>query len=357
VFDFLEKTKEGCIMKIIKGTAKFFVLCLVVLFVCSIWVPADAQEKQIMLKVTTFFSPQDEIAITLGNWCKEVEKRTNGRVKTRFYPGSTLAPPPQQYDAVVKGIADVGQHVLGYTMGRFPLSEVIDLPLGIPNGVVASRMMNEYYKKFNPKEFDEVKVLWLHGQGPGYVCTRNKPVQKLEDLKGMRLRTYGGNAKFIAALGGAPVAMPMTEVYDALSRGMVDGLLSGIGPLYGFRTGEHIKYVTLNNLTSYTACQAVVMNKKVWSSLPQDIQKILDGLSAEYIEIFGEAWDKQDKDALAYFKKSLQFVTPSKSEEQRWIDIGAKPLYEDYVKKMKEKGLPGDQALMFIQDYLKQHRK
>ena len=341
-----------------KTTKRLIELVMAVsLFICCSLVSAGAAEKQIILKVSTFFSPQDEIAITLGNWCKEVEKRTNGRIKTRFYPGATLAAPPQQYDAVVKGIADVAQHVLGYSMGRFPLSEVIDLPLGIPNGVVASRMMNEYYKKFAPKEFDEIKILFMHGQGPGYVCTRSKPVQKLEDLKSLRLRTYGGNAKFIAALGGAPVAMPMTEVYDALSRGMVDGLLSGIGPLYGFRTGEHIKYVTLNNMTSYTACQIVAMNKKVWSSLPPDIQKILEELSKEYIEKFGQAWDKQDEDALSHFKKSLQFVSLSKSEEQRWVDLGAKPLYDDYVKRMKEKGLPGDQALAFVQSYLKQNRK
>ncbi|MBA4418819.1 MAG: C4-dicarboxylate ABC transporter substrate-binding protein [Syntrophus sp. (in: bacteria)] len=344
-------------MSTMKGTKKLIGLVMMVsLFLFCGLVIAEAAEKQILLKVSTFFSPQDEIAITLGNWCKEVEKRTNGRIKTRFFPGATLASPPQQYDAVVKGIADVSQHVLGYTMGRFPLSEVMDLPLGIPNGVAASKMMNEYFKKFNPKEFDEIKVLWMHGQGPGYVCTRNKPVNKMADLKGMRLRTYGGNAKFLTALGGAPVAMPMTEVYDALSRGMVDGLLSGIGPLYGFRTGEHIKYVTLNKLTSYTAAQAVIMNKKVWSSLSPDIQKILDDLSAEYIEKFGQAWDKQDEVALAKFKSTLTFIPLPKDEDQRWADMGAKPLYDDYVKRMKEKGLPGDQSLAFIQNYLKQYR-
>jgi TRAP-type C4-dicarboxylate transport system substrate-binding protein len=196
----------------------------------------------------------------------------------------------------------------------------------------------------------------MHGQGPGYVSTRSKPVYKMADLKGMRLRTYGGNAKFLTALGGAPVAMPMTEVYDALSRGMVDGLLTGIGPLYGFRTGEHIKYVTLNKLTSYTAAQAVIMNKKVWSSLPPDIQKILDDLSTEYIEKFGQAWDKQDREALAKYKSTLTFISLPKDEDQRWADTGAKPLYDDYVKRMKEKGLPGDQVLTFVRDYLRQHQ-
>jgi TRAP-type C4-dicarboxylate transport system substrate-binding protein len=343
-------------MKSLKLFARAAMVIVAVFLFCIVSITAGAADKPIMLKVSTFFSPQDDIAIALGNWCKEVEKRTSGRIKTRFYPGATLAPPQQQYDAVVKGIADVSNHVLGYTMGRFPLSEVLDLPLGIPSGAIACKMMNEYYNKFKPKEFDEVKLLWLHGQGPGYVCTRSKPVEKMEDLKGLRLRTYGGNAKFLAALGGAPVAMPMTEVYDALSKGMVDGLLTGIGPLYGFRTGELIKYITLHDSTSYTAGQVVVMNKKVWSSLPADIQQILTDLSKEQVEKFGQTWDKQDKEALNHYK-DLKLLKISKEEQQRWADTAARPLLNDYVKRMKELGLPGDEVLKFVQTSLKQHRQ
>ena len=89
------------------------------------------------------------------------------------------------YDSVVKGISDVGASVFSYTRGKFPLTEVIDLPLGYKNGYVANKLINEYYAKFKPKELEEVKVLWLHATTPGFLMTAKKPVHTMEDVKGL----------------------------------------------------------------------------------------------------------------------------------------------------------------------------
>jgi TRAP-type C4-dicarboxylate transport system substrate-binding protein len=338
------------------------VFCLALfVFALSVYVaphPALGAEKTFTLKVTNFLPPGHQASLAFDQWGKDLEKATNGRVKVKLYHSATMASAVQQYDAVVKGIADIGNHVLGYTMNRFPLSEVLDLPLGFPSASVAIKMMNDYYKKMKPKEFDDVKVLWFHGQGPGYVCMRNKQVQKMDELKGMKLRCYGGNARFLQALGGTPVAMPMTEVYDALSRGMVDGLLSSLESLESFRTGEHVQYITQNKLTAYGATFLVAMNKKTWSSLPPDIQKIIDQSSQEQIEKFGKAWDQGDAVGRAFLeKRGVKFVTLSREEDQRWADTGAKPLFDDYAKRMKEKNLPGDEALKVVLDFLKPYKK
>ena len=93
----------------------------------------------------------------MDEWCKEVTKRTNGRVEAKHYPGGTLSPAPQIYDAVAKGVVDVGETVLGYTMGKFPLTEVLDYPIGHFSAGVSTRMVNAYFEKFKPKEFDDVK--------------------------------------------------------------------------------------------------------------------------------------------------------------------------------------------------------
>ena len=79
-------------MKSLKLFARAAMVMVAVFLFCIVSITAGAADKPIMLKVSTFFSPQDDIAIALGNWCKEVEKRTSGRIKTRFYPGATLAP-------------------------------------------------------------------------------------------------------------------------------------------------------------------------------------------------------------------------------------------------------------------------
>jgi TRAP-type transport system periplasmic protein len=338
----------------------WMVCCLVVVaFLALALVPVHgfAQDKVITIKVSNWFPITHKQSILLDNWGKEVEKKTNGKVKVNYYAAGTLVPAAQSYDAVTKGITDVGNHVLGYTVGKFPLTEIIDLPMGYPNNTVPTRLANAFYNKFKPKEFDEVKILWFHAQAPGIVHTKLKPVTKLEDLKGMKMRTYGSNAKLMGYLGGTPVAMPMTDVYDALSRGVADGLMAAYEALEGFRVGEQVKYHTENYDTSYSATFAVVMNKKKWNSLPPDVQKVIDGMSPQYVEKYAIMWDEIEKSGKDYcLKRGNKVFTLDKAEQARWV-AKAEPLFDDYAKRMKAKGLPGDEALKFVRDYLKPFRK
>jgi len=335
---------------------KVFVIAM---FLSVLIVPfqGHAQEKVITLKVANWFPVAHKQTPLLESWGKDLEKRTNGKVKVNYYPAGTLVPAPQSYDAVTKGISDVGNHVLGYTVGRFPLTEVLDLPLGYPNNTVPTKLANAFYDKFKPKEFNDVKVLWFHAQAPGIVHTKTKPITKLEDLKGMKMRTYGSNAKLMSLLGGTPVAMPMTDVYDALSRGVAEGLMCAYEATEGFRFGDQLKFSTENYATSYSAVFAIVMNKDKWNSLPPDIQKIIDTMSKEYIEKYAAMWDDIEISGKAYLvKRGNKINTLSKEEEAKWVEK-AQPIFDEYVKKMKEKGLPGDEALKFARDYLKPYRK
>ena len=335
-------------------------LFVLVLFAVTFMVASMslAQEKAVTLKVTNWFPVGHKQDVLLQEWGKDLEKRTGGKVKVNYYAGGTLVPAAQSYDAVVKGIAQVGNHVMGYTMGRFPFSQVLDLPIGFPPGAGPTKIANEVYKKFKPKEFDDVKVLWFHAMPYGLVHTKSKPVKKLEDIKGLKLRCYGSNAKFVGLLGGAPVAMPMPDVYDALAKGVVDGLLSSYEALQGFRTGEHIKCTTENLGTAYSAAFVVAMNKKTFASLPPDVQKIVDEMSQEYIEKYGQMWTEIDAAGKEWLtQRGVEFVSLSPEEEARWYDQGAKPLVEEYVKDMKAKGLPGDEAVKFIVESFKQYKK
>ena len=329
----------------------------VFLSILVIPIQAQAQDKVITLKVANWFPIAHKQSPLLESWGKDLEKRTNGRVKVNYYPAGTLVPAAQSYDAVTKGISDVGNHVLGYTVGRFPLTEILDLPLGYPNNTVPTKLANAFYAKFKPKEFNDVKVLWFHAQAPGIIHTKTKPINKLEDLKGMKMRTYGSNARLMSLLGGTPVAMTMPEVYDALSRGVAEGLMCAYEATEGFRFGEQLKYSTENFATSYSAVFVVVLNKDKWNSMPPDIQKIIDAMSPEYIDKYAAMWDDIEKSGKAYLvKRGNKIISLSKEEEARWV-AKAQPIFDDYVKKMKEKGLPGEEALKFAMDYLKPYRK
>ena len=316
-----------------------------------------AQDKVVTLRFSNQFAPTSGNSIVLEEWCKEVEKRTNGKIVVKYYPGNTLNPPQQAYDSVVGGVADLSNHILGYTAGKFPLSEVLDYPLGYTKGYIATKLMNEYYKKFRPKEFDDVKVMYFHGQGPGILHTKTKPVNKLEDLKGMKVRTFGSNARLMTLLGGVPVAMPMQEAYDSISKGVADGLMGCYEPLVGWKLAEVIKYTTETYGVGYSATFLVSMNKAKWNSIAPAEQKIIEQINQEWIEKHGKLWDQWDKDAKeASLKRGNKVITLSADEQARWF-AKTEPLFTDYVKKMKDKGLPGDEVLKWAKDYLKKNNK
>jgi len=330
-----------------------FVVVIGLSFVIS---PVYAEQKPIELTYSNFFPAPHKNAILSVEWGKEVEKRTNGRVKVTVFPGGTLTPAAQCYDGVVKGLSDVGLSVLGYTRGRFPLTEVIDLPLGYRNALEATKLINIYYKKFKPKEFDDVKVMYLHAHGPGILHTK-KPVEKLEDIKGMKISCHGLSAKVVSALGAVPVAMPMPERYDAIQKGVAEGGMFPEESLKGWKLAEVVNYTTQDFGAAYTTGFFVVMNKDKWASLPPDIQKIIEGINEEWIVKTGEGWDEIDKEGYALAAaKGIKTIALSKEEDARWHEK-VKPILADYVKTMTEKKLPGGEALTFCQEELKKLQK
>ena len=332
----------------------FAVFCFAVM--CIMASSGFAQEKVVSLRFSTFFPPTHKLAVVTADWCKEVEKRTHGKVKVRQYAGATLTPPGQTYDSVVQGVVDLGNIVLGYTMGKFPLTEVLDYPLGYPNGNVSTHLANAYFKKFNPKEFNDVKVMYFHGQTPGILHAR-KAVNKLEDLKGMKMRTFGSNARFMSLLGGTPVAMPMGDAYDALSKGVADGLLCPYEALEGWKLGEVIKFTTENHGSAYTATFIVAMNKDKWNSISPENQKIIEQINQEWIEKEARVWEAIDESGKAFsLKRGNKIIKLSKEEDARWA-AKAQPLFEEYVKNTKAKNLPGDEVLKFAREFIKKNSK
>ncbi|MDI6755867.1 MAG: TRAP transporter substrate-binding protein [Thermodesulfobacteriota bacterium] len=326
----------------------FAILAGMFFFIPSSW----AQIKPIELTYSIFFPAPHKNTVLAGEWAKEIEKRTNGRVKITIFPGGTLTPADKCYDGVVKGISDIGMSVMGYTRGKFPLTEVIDLPLGYKSGISATRLINQYFLRFKPKEFDEVQVLYLHAHGPGILHTK-KAVHKLEDLKGTRIRSTGLSAKVVSALGGVPVAMPMGETYDALKRGMVEGSMAPIESLEGWKWGEVVKFTTESFGASYSTGFFVVVNKEKWNALPAEIQRIIEGVNQEWTEKTGTLWDEIDKSGKAFtLKAGNQIISLSGEENERWARA-ARPILDDYVNSMKAKNLPGEEALKFCLENLK----
>ncbi len=338
-------------MKHWKGVSLF--LCLSIIGFSFITSTAFGQVK---LNYSIFFPAPHKHSVLANEWGKEIEKRTNGRVVVTMHYGGTLTPAPQVYDGVIKGISDIGMSVCGYTRGRFPLTEVVELPLGHRSGWAITKVINEYIAKFKPKEFDEVKMMYMHAHGPGFLHTK-KPVNQLEDVKGMKIRAFGAVTKIASALGGVPVSMPMGETYEALSRGVVEGSIAPYEALQGWKWGEVVKYTTEAWGMAYSSAFFIAMNKGKWNALPPDIQKIIDQVNGEWIDKQGKAWDEIDKAGKDFtIKLGNQIITLSVDENRKW-EKAVKPLFDEYVKSMKDKGLPGEEVLKFYLEQLYKYQK
>jgi len=318
---------------------KLFLLFFIV-SICFVAMPdlAAAQQKVITLNYSNFFPAPHKNSILADAWCKEVEKRAQGKVKITYFPGGTLTPAAQTYDNVVKGIADIGMSVFAYTRGKFPLIEVFDLPLGYKNGVQATGLVNAFYAKFKPKELDDVKVLFLHAHGPGILHSK-APIAKMEDVKGKKIRATGLAAKIVQALGGAPVGTTMPETYDALRTGVAEGAMAPIEALQGWKWGEVVSSTTQNFGSAYTASMFVVMNKAKWNSLPPDVQKVMEDVSKEWTVKQGQTWDEIDKEGYEFTKKrGNKIIALSKEEDARWAQAG---LGGDTGRHLSSKRKPG----------------
>jgi TRAP-type transport system periplasmic protein len=333
-----------------------FVCCVLLSFVIYPGVSVAA-EKVTKLDFSSFLPATNKLSIAFEEYCKEAEKRTNGAVKITLFPGGTLTPVVQTYDSVMKGIADMGFIGLPMNVGMFPLMEVLDLPFGGRNGAIMTRFANDFYKHFKPKELEGVKVLFFLTHGPGTIHTK-KPVRKLEDLKGMKIRASGAAiSEMIKALGGVPVVLPTPDVYDALNKGVVDGVVGLTDMLTSFKFGEVIHYTTQNQRSAYESTGLVAMNKVKWSSLSPDIQKIMDDLSQEYSQKMAKIWDDMEQDAIETLKAQKHtFIFLSKEEEDRWYQKIV-PLYNQYIREKSAKGLPAAEAVKFCQDWMKKNQK
>jgi len=289
-------------------------------------------------------------------WGAEIEKRTKGRVKVVGYPVGTLLSAKGMYEGVLSGIADVGISCFAYTLGRFPLMEAIDLPMGYSSAEIATKVANDIYKKYKPKELMDTHVCFLHAHGPGILATK-KPVRKLGDLKGMKIRCTGLAAKVINKLGGVPVGMEQAEAYEALQKGVVEGTACPTSVLQEWKQGELIKYVTLNYSSAYTTTFFTVMNLNKWNSLPRDIQKIITDINEEWIRKQGKLWDDIDKRAFPWLREEgVEIIDQSPDESSQWEQT-VLPLIDEFIMAKKSMGLPAKDVITDIKSLIKQYSK
>jgi TRAP-type C4-dicarboxylate transport system substrate-binding protein len=326
------------------------IIALVALpFIASCTAPAPGEV--IKLNYANFFPPTNWHSVLAQMYCDEINKQTNGAVEITYYPGGTLAAAPKIADAVETGIADIGMSVTAYTMGRFPASELIDLPHNYPNGWTATKSANDYLNKFKPSEWDTVHLLYFHAHGPSTIFTTEKPVRKLEDMKGLVLRSTGIGAKIVEALGGRGHAASQGEAYELMSKGVVDGSYTPREVLKGWKQAEVVKYVTGTYAIGSTAGFFISMNKGKWDALPGSVQRIFTKASEEWIDKHAMVWTAYDKAGIDFFLTfpDRELIELPPDEMAKFVNA-AKPALDEYLADRSAKGIPVDDFEIYLKE-------
>jgi TRAP-type C4-dicarboxylate transport system substrate-binding protein len=281
-------------------------------------------------------------------WAAEIEKRSQHKVKIKFFWSGALLKPGDAMEGIGSRTADLGGAWGIYHPAKTPLWTVADPPFTHDDPYVGLKVMQEMFKSYQPliQELAKynVKILAPFVTGMTQLGTTKKPVYVPADTKGMKIRYAGGQwAKFWKSVDAVPITLTQGEVYEALMRGTADATQSYFFILEAYKHWDVIKYYTVINageICSY----GLAINLDLWKSLSPQLQKIFQEVSDQFVDKYAQGLIDVRKKIIAQGqKKGMKFIYPSKEQKAKWMAKAA-PFLQAWVKVMDQKGLPGRQT-------------
>ena len=317
----------------------FIIICSMV-FVSGLVVEA----KTTKLHIASWNVPKDPNTKVLEAIAADVEKASNGAVVSEL-SFKALGKPQDYYDAAATGICDMAYVGIPYTPGRFPFSEMLGLPIQFPDNKIAAKAHYELWKRgYLDKQFKDVKVICVGSTAPYNFLWGKDSVAKLDAFKGKKIRCPGGPwTKMTEALGGVPVSVSAAESYMAIERGTIDGILQTWPAVPVFKLGEVCHNVTEINLSCFAF--AVVMNDLSYEKLPQAAKDALAQNAEKYSNMMGAVHHGFNQIGIKMMDKAGAKREQLSQEDTNTLKARLKPLFDEWVKDMEKKRLPGQKAL------------
>ncbi len=318
-----------------------------------------ASAQEVTLRLHQFLPAQANVPRdVLDVWADNVERDSGGRIRIERYASMALGgTPPELMDQVMDGVADIIWTVNGYTPGRFPRTEVFELPFMVADARAASSALWTMYEEHMQDDFAGVHMLGMWVHGPGMFHT-NRPVVHPSDLQGMKIRGGSRGVNDLLALVGAEaVGLPVSGVPEALSRGVIDGTTIP----WEVTTALHIPELVHNHTefegpSLYVLSFSFAMNQDSYDALPADLQAVIDQNSGLEFSIFagGTQADADGPARQAAVDAGNNIVTISEADAQEWRDL-VQPLHASWVSDMQGRGIDGqaliDQARQLMAEY------
>lgn len=321
-------------------------------------------QQSITLKFHTFMSPQSNVWINMHKaWMAKVEKDSGGRIKFEGYPAMQLGGSPVQlFDQAKDGVADIVWTLPGNTPGRFPRTEVFELPFFMNNAEATSRAFWEYIQTQAPDEYRDVHPLALHVHGPGMFHMRSKLIRTAQDLRGSKVRGPTRQiTKMLGYLGASPIGMPLPQIPDSLSKGVIDGAVIPWEVVPSVKVHELAKFHSQFDPAGgalYTTTFVMAMNKAKYASLPPDLKAVIDrnsGLETSgWLGKVQQAGDIPGRESAAKLGNAIHTIPASEAQE---FKRKARLVEVEWVQDMDKRGFNGKQLLETARKLVEKHGK
>lgn len=286
---------------------------------------------------------------------KEVKEKTQGRVDIVIHPGNALAAPADTYDAVVSGVAGMGFVLPAYTPGRFPMSQILEYPFMFTSALQANLTAKEMTPMLREFEYTDTQLLWFGGTDLGDFLMKTN-VKTLADMQGKKLRSPGPIYNdVIAAIKGVQVSLPVSDLYDSLDRGIVDGTVMAPSALISFRLMEVTN--TIVQLGMYTTPLIMFANKALWNKVSPADQKIIMDIVDGFPEKAGKQYDAEVKHAMTLaVEKNKNIIKFSDAEMARFHAL-TDPLVKGWIAGIEAKGKPGQKLYDLAVEAAKKYKQ
>ena len=327
---------------------------------------ASASSQEVTLRLHHFLNDSSPVHQGyLLPWAERIQTQSEGRIAVEIYPSMQLGGSPASLiDQVEDGVVDLVWTLPGYTAGRFPTTEVFELPFMSGQAEASSQALCEFYGTYLGEEYSDVKVITLHTAGAGVFHMNGSPIERLEDMRGQQIRAPNRiTTEAIALLGGEPIGMPVPQVPESLSRGVIDGALLPWEVTVPLRVAElvdsHTDFDSEHGF--YTSTFLLAMNPQSYANLPEDLQAVIDANSVadgcEESRLAGQNMDEADipGEELAQAQGNT-LITISAEDTQAWQEA-LQPVTDQWVATMDGAGLDGAAMLQEARDLVSKYEQ
>jgi TRAP-type C4-dicarboxylate transport system substrate-binding protein len=318
--------------------------------------PAAKKAEKVVFHMNHYMPAVHPLQVNIFEpFAKEVFEKTDGRVEIVIHAGNALAAPGDTYDAVVSGVAGMGFVLPAYTPGRFPMTQILEYPFMFTSSLQGNLTAKEMIPMLREHEYTDTHLIWAGGTDLGHILLKPE-IDSLDDLAGLKLRSPGPIYNdVIKKLGGVEVSLPVSDLYDAMDRGIVDGSFMTPSALISFRLMEVTNQIVDLNL--YMTPLIWFANQDLWNKISAEDQATITAIADGLAEKIGRQYDREAVEAMEAAHAENKVITELSDAELKKFHQTVDPLVKGWIAELEAAGKPGQELYDLAVEAAKRHKQ